>query len=195
MVRKITKSNSKSKIFNAALTLFVKKGINATTTREIAKKAGIAEGTIYRHFKSKEELSLELFRDRMRTFREKLINNAEHYSDPKKKLKALIDSFFSFANEDLKACYYIVIGHYTELNILIKEKSEYKYIFANVIQGGINKRIFRKIDNNLGAALIIGMINRTILSYNNGLIELDYNKITSETYKAALKILERRAVI
>jgi AcrR family transcriptional regulator len=195
MVRIITKSNSKSKIFDAALTLFVKKGINATTTREIAKKAGIAEGTIYRHFKSKEELSLELFRDRMDIFRKELNSKADYYSDPQKKLEALIDSFFSFAHKDLKACFYIVIGHYTELNILKKEKFQYKDIFAEVIKQGVKKKVFRKIDNNLGAALIIGMINRAILSYNNGLIELDYNKITSETYKAALNILERKAVI
>jgi AcrR family transcriptional regulator len=188
MKRKITKS--KFKIFDAALTLFTKKGIKSTTTREIAQKAGIAEGTIYRHFKSKEELSLQLFRDRMDTFREELINNAENYSDPKKKLEALIDSFFNFARQDLKACFYIVIGHYTELNLPKKEKFKYKDIFAGVIREGIKKKVFRKIDSNLGAALIIGMINRAILSYNRGLIELDYKKVTSETKKAALNILD-----
>lgn len=48
-----------------------------------------------------------------------------------------------------------------------------------------------KIDKNLGAALIIGMINRVILSYNNGFIDMDYNKIVSDTNKAALKLLSR----
>ena len=188
MKRKIT--NSKTKILNAALTLFTKKGIKSTTTREIAKKAGIAEGTIYRYFKSKEELSLELFRDRMDNFRKELNSKADYYSDPQKKLEALIDSFFNFAHQDLKACFYIVIGHYTELNILKKEKFQYTNTFADVIREGTKKRVFRKMDNNLGAALIIGMINRAILSYNRGLVEVDYKKITSETKKAAVKVLE-----
>ena len=188
MKRKTT--NSKSKIFDAALTLFTKKGIKSTTTREIAQKAGIAEGTIYRHFRSKEELSLELFRDRMDVFRKELSSKAENYSDPIKKLGALIDSFFNFAHKDLKACFYIVIGHYTELDLLKKEKYKYKDIFADVIAEGIKKKVFRKVDSNLGAALIIGMINRAILSYNRGLIDLDYKKITSETKKSALKILD-----
>lgn len=187
MKRKIT--NSKSKIFDAALTLFTKKGIKSTTTREIAHKAGIAEGTIYRQFKSKEELSLELFRDRMDIFRKELNSKADHYSDPQKKLEALIDSFFNYAHKDLKACFYIVIGHYTELNILKKEKFKFKDIFAGVIQQGIKKKVFRKMDSNLGAALIIGMINRAILSHNSGLIELNYKKVTSETKKAAVTIL------
>jgi AcrR family transcriptional regulator len=182
--------NSKTRILNSALTLFTKKGIKSTTTREIAQKAGLAEGTIYRHFKSKEELSQQLFRDRMDVFLKELNSKAEYYSDPKNKLEALIDCFFNFAHQDLKACFYIVIGHYTELNLLKKERFKYKDIFAGVIGEGIKKKVFRKMDSNLGAALIIGMINRAILSYNRGFIELDYKKVTSETKKAALNILD-----
>ncbi|EMY78020.1 transcriptional regulator, TetR family [Leptospira weilii serovar Ranarum str. ICFT] len=48
------------KIFLAAIEIFAQKGFSATTTVEIAKKAGVAEGLIFKHFKSKKELLLSL---------------------------------------------------------------------------------------------------------------------------------------
>ncbi|MBM9501429.1 TetR/AcrR family transcriptional regulator [Leptospira sp. 201903071] len=48
------------KIFLSAMELFAQKGFSATTTGEIAKKAGVAEGLIFKHFKNKKELLLSL---------------------------------------------------------------------------------------------------------------------------------------
>ncbi|PJZ55907.1 TetR/AcrR family transcriptional regulator [Leptospira barantonii] len=48
------------KIFLAAIDIFAQKGFSAATTMEIAKKAGVAEGLIFKHFKSKKELLLRL---------------------------------------------------------------------------------------------------------------------------------------
>jgi AcrR family transcriptional regulator len=56
-------TQTRQQIDRAALRLFAKKGIKETTIRDIAEAAGIAEGTLYRHYKSKDELSWILFRD------------------------------------------------------------------------------------------------------------------------------------
>ncbi|ABJ75659.1 Transcriptional regulator, AcrR-family [Leptospira borgpetersenii serovar Hardjo-bovis str. L550] len=44
----------------AAVEIFAQKGFSAATTGEIAKKAGVAEGLIFKYFKSKKELLLSL---------------------------------------------------------------------------------------------------------------------------------------
>lgn len=47
-------------ILTAATEMFAEKGFAATSTREIAKKAGVAEGTIFRHYKTKKDLLLSI---------------------------------------------------------------------------------------------------------------------------------------
>jgi AcrR family transcriptional regulator len=54
---------TRQKLLRAALELFTTVGFRATTTPEIAARAGVAEGTIYRHFSGKEELLLAAYRE------------------------------------------------------------------------------------------------------------------------------------
>lgn len=49
-------SEKEQKILESAVTIFSNKGFNGTTTSEIAKNAGIAEGTIFRYFKTKKDI-------------------------------------------------------------------------------------------------------------------------------------------
>ena len=53
---------TRQRLIRTALELFATRGYHDTTTAQIAKKAGIAEGTIYRHFASKQQLVNELYR-------------------------------------------------------------------------------------------------------------------------------------
>src|SRR5439155_18339 len=53
---------TRQRLIRAALELFTTTGYHFTTTPLIARKAGVAEGTIYRHFDSKQQLLNELYR-------------------------------------------------------------------------------------------------------------------------------------
>ena len=59
--RQKNKERTKERILEAALHLFREKGLEATTTKEISKRAGIAEGTLFNYFKTKEDLALYFF--------------------------------------------------------------------------------------------------------------------------------------
>ena len=47
---------TRSRIIKAAADLFAKKGLNSATMSDVAALAGVGKGTIYAHFKSKEDL-------------------------------------------------------------------------------------------------------------------------------------------
>src|SRR5271168_610711 len=55
------KENTRRAILRAALQLFAEKGFYRTTTKAISKKAGIAEGTLFNYFETKEDLALYFF--------------------------------------------------------------------------------------------------------------------------------------
>lgn len=57
---------TRARLIRAALELFTSVGFRATTTTAIAEAAGVAEGTIYRHFTGKEHLLNEIYRQAQR---------------------------------------------------------------------------------------------------------------------------------
>jgi AcrR family transcriptional regulator len=59
--RDLNKERTKQNILAAALQLFQKQGLEQTTTKQISRKAGIAEGTLFNYFKTKEDLALYFF--------------------------------------------------------------------------------------------------------------------------------------
>ena len=59
--REKNKERTKERILAAALELFREKGLEGTTTKEVSRKAGIAEGTLFNYFKTKEDLALYFF--------------------------------------------------------------------------------------------------------------------------------------
>lgn len=60
-------TDKQKRIILAAIESFSEKGYAATSTSEIAKKAGVAEGTIFRHYKTKKELLVSIVAPLMTT--------------------------------------------------------------------------------------------------------------------------------
>ncbi|WP_134702951.1 TetR/AcrR family transcriptional regulator [Ammoniphilus sp. YIM 78166] len=53
-------TDKQRRIMEASIKLFSEKGFHAASTSEIAKEAGVAEGTIFRHFKTKKDILISL---------------------------------------------------------------------------------------------------------------------------------------
>jgi TetR/AcrR family fatty acid metabolism transcriptional regulator len=57
--------DKRERILDAAVRVFARKGFHATRVSEVAKAAGVADGTIYLYFDSKEHLLVSLFEHRV----------------------------------------------------------------------------------------------------------------------------------
>src|SRR5437868_1277393 len=58
--------DKRERILAAAERIFARHGFFAARVSEIAKEAGVADGTIYLYFKSKDDLLISLFESRMK---------------------------------------------------------------------------------------------------------------------------------
>lgn len=55
-----TEEDTRTKILQAALRQFARQGYDGTTTKDLAKSAGVAEGTLFRHFANKKAILVEV---------------------------------------------------------------------------------------------------------------------------------------
>ncbi len=58
-------NDKRARILDAAIKVFAERGFHTATVAEIAKGAGVADGTIYLYFKGKDDLLLRLFDEKM----------------------------------------------------------------------------------------------------------------------------------
>jgi TetR/AcrR family fatty acid metabolism transcriptional regulator len=79
-------------ILAAAQKVFAKRGYHDARTSEIAREAGVAEGTLYNYFPSREDIFLSLFDDRWRSFTERVRTRTAVLKDPNDKLKAIFSA-------------------------------------------------------------------------------------------------------
>ena len=111
------KTEKQQRIIESAIKLFAEKGYSNTSTAEIAKEAGVAEGTIYKHYGTKEDLLLSVivpflkefvpaqakevlqiaappdytFRQILKTF---LMNRTEFLKENRELFRVLVKEFF-----------------------------------------------------------------------------------------------------
>lgn len=55
-----SETETRTRILQAAQQLFARQGYDATTTRDLARAAGVAEGTLFRHFDHKKSILIEI---------------------------------------------------------------------------------------------------------------------------------------
>ena len=95
--------NSKPKykqIIDAAVFVIAQNGYHQAQVSKIARQAGVADGTIYLYFKSKEEILVSLFHEKMGYFVEQIEDEIKEKSSAAEKLLFLIQKHFQILSED-----------------------------------------------------------------------------------------------
>ncbi|MDY0150891.1 MAG: TetR/AcrR family transcriptional regulator [Candidatus Cloacimonas sp.] len=96
-------------ILDAAISLFSQRGFHGVNTAELASSAGIAEGTIFRYFKSKEELLISALIHVMAKLLEELKSNDLPNEHVSKRLSRFIDNHLKLIKENPELTRFITI--------------------------------------------------------------------------------------
>lgn len=90
-------TDKKQAILDTALSLFVAQGFHATSTAAIARQAGVATGTLFHHFPSKDALMQHLFLSIKQEFADAIIASAQPSGELKQDAKHLWFSALNWA--------------------------------------------------------------------------------------------------
>lgn len=172
----------------AALRLFAEKGIRGTSVRDIAEAAGVTEGALYRHFAGKEVLAQSLFAECARRLYEHLDGAVSDVPGARPQLCALARGFLEFAETQPEAYEYVMARHHESVGELPPEQPLPKDVFVRVIGQGIASGELRPMDPQLGAAMMIGLLVRTVFFMQRGLVDASPEDVTAEVCGAVQRV-------
>ena len=152
-------------IIEAAIKVIAKYGYHSSQVSRIAREAGVADGTIYLYFESKEDLLISLFRNKMGLFTNEAPNELKGLKDPFEILARLISKHFSKlqANRNLASVLQIQLRQ-SELSIrqsISEIVQEYYQLIEKFVRYGIEEGSFRQdIDPVIAREIIFGCLDQ-----------------------------------
>lgn len=144
----------------AAITVFAKQGFYQSTISQVAKEAGVADGTIYLYFKSKDDILLQFFSEKTKQVFERFREEVDKAGNAVDKLSNLIRIHLEeFQRDRNMATVYQIETHqnYRIAENQIKEMSKmYLDIISEIVEQGQAEGMMRR-------DLYVGLVKRFII--------------------------------
>jgi len=158
-------ADTRRSILDAARDLVSERGFAAVQMTEVAKKAGVATGTLYRYFSSKEALCRQVFRE---VSAREMGMLAEIASGDEPAGKRLVQVLRTFAGRAVRGrrLAYALLAEPLDVN-LAEERAFFRRthaeIFARILEDGIDSGELPLIDVRIAAACIAGAIPTALI--------------------------------
>lgn len=162
---------TRKKLERCALTLFVKKGFTETTIRDIADKAGVAEGTLYRHYPSKDELAQHLFFHHYEEIAEQFRQLSKEYDKFDEKMQKMVHFFCEQYDKDPILFNYLLITQHHQLKKLSEKQINAHKLILEWVQEAIAKKQIHDLSADFCASVILGIILQAAISRAYGRIK------------------------
>ncbi|MBI2488021.1 MAG: TetR/AcrR family transcriptional regulator [Deltaproteobacteria bacterium] len=178
----------KEEIIKITAQLFSEKSYHDVTMDEIAEKVGVAKGTIYLYFESKEKLYLEILEDRHEAI-ESLLEKEIAKSDPApQKLRKILRIIFKFYRQNLDV---LRILSRDETH-LIREHYEFTEhwrlrrikLYEKILEKGVKEGSFLPTNIKLTSQLIFGLVRSVMFFYKT-------DKSAEETAEEVFSVIAR----
>ena len=167
--KRIRRKSRKEEIIKAASNLFSQKSYHDVTMDQIAEKVGVAKGTIYLYFESKENLYLGILEHTFETI-ESILEKEIAKEDPApQKLKKILRLIFQFYFQNMDVLRILT----RDETRLIREHFEFTEhwrhrrikLYRKVLEKGIKEGSFRSANTELMALIIFGLVGSVMFFY------------------------------
>ncbi|MCE9574102.1 MAG: TetR family transcriptional regulator [Deltaproteobacteria bacterium] len=161
--------DKRDRILDAAERIFAEHGFFASRVAEIAREAGVADGTIYLYFKNKDDLLISLFESRMERVNDLLARTlAQH--EPVDRLKVFIHTYLGLVRDQPAAA--------EVLTVELRQSSKFMKQYANprfgeflrmlagvVADGQAAGQLDATIPAPVAARMIFGLLDEMALAW------------------------------
>jgi AcrR family transcriptional regulator len=151
-------ARTQEKIEQATLALFAEKGVDRTTIGDIARAAGIAEGTIYRHYPSKEELVWQLFSRNYLSLAARLDALQAGRQGLRAKLAAMVGLFCSLYERDPDMFRFLLLVQHGQLERVTAGMQTPVTVLKAVIEAAVARGEIPRQDAEVATAMVLGIV-------------------------------------
>ena len=170
--------SKRERILRAATDVFAQSGYFNAKVSEIARAAGVADGTIYLYFDGKEDLLSSIFREHTRNYLQSLERDVANVNRPEERVRIAIRHHLETLGRDrsLAIVAQVELRHSLKFMALLshQEIADYLNILRKIVEYGQNEGVFRRnLHPQLVAKAIFGIVDEMVTSWI--LSEKDYS--------------------
>lgn len=157
-------------IIDAAIRVFARTGYYNSRVSDIASEAGIASGTIYLYFKTKDEILVTLFREKMTEWVAHVRREIAGVKDPVAKIRRLVELHFTVleANPALAEVVQVELrqGHKFFRGASAHEVSAYFDLIGSVLEEGVAAGLLRNdLPIKVATKVLFGAMDQVATSW------------------------------
>ena len=184
----------------AALELIAENGFHGAPTSMIASKAGVGTGSIYRHFKDKEDLIHHVFQHVASQMREAILLDHDPEAPIQEQYLRLSFNIFNFLLENPKPQAFLEqyfnspfgISHKREMLLVdrTKKDTEQFHLVDDLLESAKEQQIVKELPLPVLTALTFGPIIFLVRDVSSGLFDLD-SRTVQKTVEACWDAVKR----
>ncbi|MCC7393072.1 TetR/AcrR family transcriptional regulator [Candidatus Sumerlaeota bacterium] len=176
----------KKSIERSALELFVEKGVDGTSIRDIASRAGVTEGALYRHHEGKDELIRALFIDHFQRFAELIAATQGAHKSFAETITKLVEVFFTLHDEDPPVFEFIMVARHRVLDEVRADEKNLVELVYRLVKDAIKNGEIPEQNPDLLTELMIGMVLQTTVGVRYQRLKLPLAKHAKAVARACL---------
>ncbi len=179
-------------IHKAALKILNEEGLSGAPVSKIAREAGVAAGTMYVYYKSKDELLLSLYRSVIDGLDQALNEVMEEGLAEKQQFYRLWLAAFKYFFKNPDGFLFMKQFASSPQGKLAGEENTVKGygLLADVIERAQGKRLLKKMPVSIAVAMIAGIIATTVDIQLSGSLELD-GDLLQELLNSSWRMMEK----
>ena len=153
-------------IFHQVVNVFLKKGFQETSMREIAEAAGLGKSTLYDYFKTKDEILVYFFEDQLNDLtvgaQKIAVQNTPADIRLRQIMGSYIENFQANKNLFLKLSFESQRLNAESQKQIQQKRHAYQDMIRALIDEGVREGVFRRVNSLLAARLLVSAISPVV---------------------------------